>query len=437
MLAARFARSAAPTVISVLVVVPDAALAPPLLADVRAAGFRVAGESSWRTLVHDALSLSPDLVVGWAGVGDDRVFQATTLLEATGPRAVLLFTPDASAERMAQALESGVHAYVINGYAAQRLRPLGQLALARFSRDDARRQAHLELSRRFEERKLVDRAKGILMRHQQISEDEAFRLLRTASQQGNQRVGAVSQQVISTAHDALAINLAGQLRMLSQRMVKLYALLALGRDNTGAQHLLGQSVERIESNLDELRKAISRPTFGDLLDAVSAEWTPLKQALGEAPAVARLLALDARAEVFLARADDLTRHLQHAGLAPSLHVVNLAGRQRMLSQRLAKQALLAVALGAPEAAAQQASAAATLEAFEQAQAELKRLPLSPPELSALQAAAYQDWQALLAGAQTAATPAGRERLAQASEALLQRLEGLTALYERSMQVLTG
>ena len=124
------------------------------------------------------------------------------------------------------------------GYAPQRLRPLVHLAQARQAREQELRGALAELSDRFEERKLVDKAKGILMRARQLSEEEAFGLLRTASMHGNQRVGQVSRQVIDTAEVAEAINRAGQLRMLSQRLVKLSALACTKSEAAAAQTLL-------------------------------------------------------------------------------------------------------------------------------------------------------------------------------------------------------
>ena len=101
------------------------------------------------------------------------------------------------------------------------LRPLVHLALARAATSDARPAA--ELGEKLEERKWVDKAKGILMRPARVSEEEAFKMLRNASMQGNQRVGQVSRRDRRRPH-AEAINRAGQQRMLSQRLVKLHAL---------------------------------------------------------------------------------------------------------------------------------------------------------------------------------------------------------------------
>lgn len=89
------------------------------------------------------------------------------------------------------------------------------------------REALQDLRQRYEERTWVDRAKGVLMSAWQLPEDEAFRLLRSASMRSQRRVGEVARRVVGAAHDAVAVNRAGQLRMLSQRAVKLVALLAV------------------------------------------------------------------------------------------------------------------------------------------------------------------------------------------------------------------
>ena len=206
--------------------------------------------------------------------------------------------------RSTQALRSGVHAYVVNGYAPARLRPLLQLARARFEREAALRSAHAELAHRFEERKLVDRAKGILMRARQIAEDEAFRLLRRASMQDQQRVGQVSRRVIDAARDAEAVNRAGQLRMLSQRIVKLYALrLRRRRAPAAAQALLDESARTGRRQPGAARARRCRATPSATCSTPSAQaWRALQPALRRRPRTRRALAdVDAAAERLLGR----------------------------------------------------------------------------------------------------------------------------------------
>ena len=374
------------------------------------------------------------------------MFETVRTLQSQQPVPVLVFTQDADVELMRRALDAGIHAWVVQGYGPQRLRPLVHLAQARQAREQAQLQSLAELSERFEERKLVDKAKGILMRARQVLEDEAFRLLRTASMHGNQRVGQVSRQVIDAAQVAEAINRAGQQRMLSQRMVKLYLLLVCGpTDTADAGVLLRQSITRVEDNTAALAKSLSQATFGDLLATCRAGWVPLRQLLESAPQAQQLQALDALAEVVLGQADALVTALESSGLAATVHVINVSGRQRMLSQRMAKQALLAAAGAATKntpagvAAAPQAALAmsATAQAFELGMAMLTQAPLSTSEIRATLVAAQVAWASLLDAVARTHEPAGRLQVAAASENLLELFDRLTDAYQYSMQVLMG
>ncbi len=314
----------------------------------------------------------------------------------------------------------------------QRLRAVIHLAQARFAHDSKLREALADVSDRFEERKLVDRAKGILMRARQVSEDEAFRVLRAASMHSHQRVGQVSQQVIAAAGHAEGVNRAGQLRMLSQRLVKLYALRAIASDNA-----LADSVRHVEANLAWLDKSLSKATYGDVLDAVRAPWLALKAALTTPGSSSLLIDVDAQAERMLLHADRLVSALEASATMTSLHVINVSGRQRMLSQRVAKEALLAALLGGDAAAHARSNAERAQTAFEEAMAYLRAAPLSTPDIvEALQAAGLA-WTALLASLGQARTAPGQHALLEASEALLNAFEQLTERYERSMQILMG
>ncbi len=412
-----------------LIQTPDPG-APTLAADLAACGFALQASAGCADLVREALRGSPDVVVCWEPRPDAALLDAVRVLQAQQSIPVLVFTNDASVERMDEALAAGVHAWVVQGYGRERLRALVHLAQARAGHERKLRQELSELSERFEERKLVDKAKGILMRARQVSEDEAFTLLRTASMHGNQRVGQVSRQVIEAAQVAEAINRAGQQRMLSQRLVKLYALVCAKTDGDAAQALLRQSAARLEDNLKALEKTLSAATFGDLLQAARTGWEPIKRLLDGPHEARHLAALDELAEALLAQADALVVALETSGLATTVHVINVSGRQRMLAQRMAKQALLA---GGKTSAA----LTATAKAFDEGMAALTRAPLSTAEIRELLAAARHAWDALREGVPRAGSAAGQRQLAAASEELLDLFDKLTGAYQHSIQVLMG
>lgn len=414
----------------------DAGAIPDLTADFEAAGIHVLGAVDIGVLVREAVRHAPDVVVIVEPQPSELTFRSIELMAATLPLPVLMFVNDGDVTRMDRALALGVAGYVVQGYKPQRLRPLLHLAQARFRRERELRAQLDDMSHRYEERKLIDRAKGVLMRARQMSEDEAFRVLRTASMHSNRRVGQVAQQIIESARQAGAVNRAGQLRMLSQRIVKSYALQVAGHRAEG-EGPLRASVERIDKTLSQLGQTLSQPTFGDLLDAVAGRWQTLKQAL-DAPADPRRLGeVDAAAAALLQEAESLTAVLESSSDMSSLHVINVAGRQRMLSQRLAKAALLTVLQRdvAAQTAADELRTAR--EAFAAALSALEALPLATREIRASLDEAAALWRSFDDALRDVRTAAGQRALAAASEQLLDVFERLTDQYERSMQILMG
>lgn len=423
--------------VTLLVLAEDPLHRATLEADLSAVGFHVLGATVCHMLVREVVRHAPDGVVGWTTRLDEACVQALERLRDTEPRPVLLYTADTEVERLDRALQAGVHGCVVHGYARERLRTEWALARLRFGQERALRDELAALRQRFEERKLVDRAKGLLMRATQMSEDEAFRALRRASMQANRRVGLVARELIDAARHGEAVNRAGQLRMLSQRLVKLHALRACGLEVEDSQARLAASVQRVDENLALLARHLSAASFGDLLASVQSAWAALKAGLGGPAAVQDLPVVDAQAERLLDQAERLTAVLEQSGPAATLHVINVAGRQRMLSQRLAKQALLAHLLPAPQDRSALAEAQTTARAFDEAQDYLRSLPLASAELRESLEAAAQAWSAVLDGAGRIHQEAGRIALARSSETLLAELDRLTERYELSLQRLLG
>ena len=426
--------------ISALLSISRQMTAPSLVADLQGAGISVrAVQADVTKLVRDVAVHAPDVVICDLPLPSSSWFQAMHMLQQAVPCPVLVFTNDTDVGNIQKSTEAGIHVYVINGYSGQRLRALVQLAQARFTQAQQQRKAFDDLSTRFEERKAVDRAKGILMHKQQLSDDDAFRVLRSTAMRSNQRLGQLSQHVIQSAHYAEAVNRSGQLRMLSQRLVKLHLLQQAQVDPTHHAALLQQSIHWIDDNFAQLRGSLSLPTFGDLLDQVAAQWDCLKEALGQADAQR----VNAAAEALLQGAERLTSSLEASGFTPSLRLLNLAGRQRMLSQRFAKDSLL-LSAAAPGATVQcSEDRHATQQAFEAALTHLNGLPLSSPAIQNTLSEAGVAWLQMVAAAQAIVqgTPAQRSAalpaLAQQSESLLQLFDQLAEQYEHSLDMLVG
>jgi AmiR/NasT family two-component response regulator len=410
-----------------------------LAADLAAAGLDLrATEDDCSKLVQAVVRHAPDVVVCDIAQPTRAWFQALQLVQQTAPRPVVWFTQDPSADHMAQAVAVGVDAYVVQGYGANRLRPLVHLAVARHQAAQAQQRALEEATTRLDERKSVDRAKGILMRDGRLSDDDAFTALRSAAMRNNLRMGQLSQQLIQSAQHAEAINRAGQLRMLSQRLLVLQLLQAPTGHSSEQEGSLEAAVQRVQANLAFLHKTLSQPTYGDWLDGLDLSWATVQQALaqGDSPA------LDRAAEALLQGAERLTASLERAAATTPLQVLNLAGRQRMLSQRYAKCALLAAVhpeLAEPQGLEMQQVRAA----FETALTYLNGIPLSTPEIAETLLAAGVAWLHLVNAAQ--ALPSlqphprgvGLQAVGQHSDSLLALFEQLSNHYANSLQLLVG
>jgi hypothetical protein len=213
---------------------------------------------------------------------------------------------------------------------------------------------------------------------------------------------------------------------------------------------LAETAQRLQLNLDWLARLGLPPPVASLLAATRDAWLALQQSAGTGlPArsprtgtawPALLQETDAQAELLLTSADALTDALEAASGRRHLRVVNLSGRQRMLAQRLAKQALLAGLLPGPQAAVHAQAAAQTVREFETTLVLLEQSPLASDAIRSALAQARGQWQRLLDGLRRSDGPdanAGRAALARESEALVGSFEQLTSLYEHSMQVLLG
>ena len=356
------------------------------------------------------------------------------------PCAVLLITPPSvvDAACAARAAELGIHhwQWVVEGTdveaAAMAIASGAAIAQARQRQDGALRRALARTHAQLDERRSIDRAKGVLMSARGLDESEAFGLLRGAAMNVNLRLGEVSRSVIDAAQWADAMNRAGQLRMLSQRLVRVLAQRLLKLDARAAADVAAQSTQRVHDNLEMLARQCAGTSAQPALEEAMQCWKAL--AAGLLPARIDLGALgriDALAGQLLEAAEQLTQALQQASGRRALHIVNLCGRQRMRAQRIAKASLVGTLLRNSS----ETQAAAMLDEFEAAQRELEQTPLRSRDIRQALAAIGDEWLRLLGGLRAAATAEGRRALVHASETMLERLDTLTSAYEHSLQVI--
>ncbi|PCD76077.1 ANTAR domain-containing response regulator [Pseudothioclava arenosa] len=189
-----------PNAISIIIVEADRDRATQIVDSLRDAGaydIHIIGETAG--LSRKISALNPDVVL--IDIENPSRDTLEELALASGPldRPVAMFVDRSDDGMSSAAIEAGVSAYVVNGMQPQRLKPILDAAIARFRMFQRMRTELAETKRALEERKVIDRAKGMLMKARGIGEDEAYALLRKTAMDQGRRVADVAQALVTAA----------------------------------------------------------------------------------------------------------------------------------------------------------------------------------------------------------------------------------------------
>jgi response regulator NasT len=172
----------------------------PLRLGLLAAGYSVIDEiTEPQRLLKRASAIEPDIIVIATAAPSPCLFEALRALHDNAPCAVAVYSPDASAASIEKAAACGVQAWETEAFSGERLPAQLIAAMARFRLLHEVREALADASAKLEERKLVDRAKGILMQSKRMSENEAYAALRKLAMEKKLKIGAIAEQIINTA----------------------------------------------------------------------------------------------------------------------------------------------------------------------------------------------------------------------------------------------
>ena len=143
--------------------------------------------------------IGPDMIIVDAESQARDTLEHVVMATRDARRPIVLFTEDSDTTHVRDAIAAGVTAYVVAGLAPDRVRPVLDVALARFQHEEGMRRELADARSQLSDRKAIDRAKGLLMQRQGLSEEDAYGRLRKAAMDKGLKVADVAQRILDVA----------------------------------------------------------------------------------------------------------------------------------------------------------------------------------------------------------------------------------------------
>jgi response regulator NasT len=140
--------------------------------------------------------IQPDMIIIDSESDARDVLEHIVIATRDEPRPIVLFTDDQTPSSMNAAIEAGVSAYIVAGLQAERVKPVLDVALARFRREQRLQGELSDTRRQLADRKLIERAKGVLMAKNRLTEEQAYQKLRSMAMNRKLRLAEVAQRVL-------------------------------------------------------------------------------------------------------------------------------------------------------------------------------------------------------------------------------------------------
>jgi len=157
----------------------------------------IARLSSAAGLAFEVARLGPDVIIIDTESPDRDTLENMALLNRDNPRPVVMFAAQGDSSAIERALRAGVSAYVVDGLNPNRVKAIVDVAIARFREYQALRRELEETRTQLADRKLIDRAKGLLMKQRGLDEAQAYKAMRKMAMDRGQRLAEVAGNIIA------------------------------------------------------------------------------------------------------------------------------------------------------------------------------------------------------------------------------------------------
>ncbi len=186
--------------LTVLVIDESRSRAGEICSGLALAGYQVAAIlADSDNLTAEVEKLQPDVILIDTESPSRDTLENLAVMHQDMPRPVVIFTQDDGQDAIRDAVKAGVSAYVVDGLDPKRIKPIVEVARARFEDSLAMRRELDELSKKLTDRKLVDKAKGVLMKARGLDEDGAYHAIRKLAMERGQTMAKVASDIIDMA----------------------------------------------------------------------------------------------------------------------------------------------------------------------------------------------------------------------------------------------
>jgi two-component system, response regulator / RNA-binding antiterminator len=151
-----------------------------------------------QSLLRRIVDIDPDVIFIDLENPNRDVLEQMFQVSRSVRRPIAMFVDQADTDTIRRAVESGVGAYVVDGLHKERVKTILDTAVSHFHTFNRLRDELERANQQLEDRKVVERAKGILMKERDLSESDAYALLRTAAMNENRRIVDIARSVVST-----------------------------------------------------------------------------------------------------------------------------------------------------------------------------------------------------------------------------------------------
>lgn len=184
-----------------IVIIDESPVRAAILADgLREAGYdRITLISEMTQLARRIYSLDPDVILIDLENPSRDVLEQMFQVSRAVKRPIAMFVDQSDSAMIQASVDAGVSAYIVDGLKKERVRPILDMTISRFNAFAALERELGEAKSALAERKVIDRAKGILMRQKQLSEEQAYALLRSAAMNHGRKLAEVAQSVVTAA----------------------------------------------------------------------------------------------------------------------------------------------------------------------------------------------------------------------------------------------